>query len=78
MLYKTHLEQAKIKYLRDLLKQTKGDVKKAAIIAGLYRTHMYTLLKRYKIVFQNPKANGIHLSIRGHERSVTAILQAWK
>jgi DNA-binding NtrC family response regulator len=78
MLYKTHLEQTKIKYLRALLKQTKGDVTKAAMIAGLYRTYLYTLLKRYEIAFQNPKAKGICHSVRGHERSVTAILQVWK
>jgi two-component system response regulator GlrR len=42
-------------YLMHLLDMTKGDVSKAAELAGQYRTNFYNILKKYSVNPQNFK-----------------------
>ena len=43
------LEQADIRYLRNLMMMTRGNIKESCRISGLGRTRLYTLLKKYRI-----------------------------
>ncbi|GAB6097296.1 sigma-54 dependent transcriptional regulator [Desulfatiferula olefinivorans] len=43
------LEKADIRYLRDLMRLTRGNIKESCRISGLGRTRLYTLLKKYNI-----------------------------
>ena len=36
-------------YLKSILSETNGNVSKAAVIAGVHRTHLYKLLHQYDI-----------------------------
>lgn len=43
------LEQADIRYLKNLMMMTKGNIKESCRISGLGRTRLYTLMKKYNI-----------------------------
>jgi two-component system NtrC family response regulator len=43
------LEQADMRYLKNLMMMTKGNIKESCRISGLGRTRLYTLLKKYNI-----------------------------
>ena len=51
---KTHVEEAKKSYLKDLMTRTKGDITEACRLSELSRAHLYQLIKKYNI---NPHAN---------------------
>lgn len=46
---KTHLEQEKYAYLRDLFSATRGDIKEACQISGLSRSQLYRLINQYQL-----------------------------
>ena len=43
------LEQADIRYLKNLMAMTRGSIKESCRISGLGRTRLYTLMKKYNI-----------------------------
>jgi two-component system, NtrC family, response regulator len=45
---KAYIEQAKYKYITDLMVHTNGDIKTACRLSGLSRGHLYSLLKSVK------------------------------
>lgn len=45
----TAIDEASKQYLRDVLAQSGGNISQAAVIAGLNRTYLYELLRRYGI-----------------------------
>ena len=44
------LDNAEQQYLKDLMKITAGDMKKACQLSGLSRTRLYVLLRKHNIV----------------------------
>lgn len=66
--YAKAMAEAHAIYLRKCLEESSGNVKEAARIAGLYRTHFYKLCAHYQVsvtharaslsVFNNPLRRG--------------------
>ncbi len=50
---KSYIEKAKYKYMSDLMKNSRNDIKTACRLSGLSRGHIYTLLKEYNIKSSN-------------------------
>jgi len=47
--FKEHIEQTKYEYLKDLLSNTKGSIKKACTMSGLSRSQLYRLMQHYNL-----------------------------
>ena len=46
---KTHIEEMKRRYLKDLMTRTRGEIPAACKISGLSRAYLYQLMKKYDI-----------------------------